>query len=89
MSTSKHLPILQPVDVTTRYRHIRPIPQQPNFAAHIEGVDLSQPLSPAIKRELYQALLDFEVIFLPPQAITLDQLTSTHHTVVATEPALA
>lgn len=73
MSTLKSLPILQPVDIATRYRHIQPIPQQPNFAAHIEGVDLSRPLSADVKRELYQALLDFEVIFLPPQAITLDQ----------------
>ena len=73
MSTLKSLPILQPVDIASRYRYIRPIPQQPNFAAHIEGVDLTQSLSADVRRELYQALLDFEVIFLPPQAITLDQ----------------
>ena len=73
MSTLKSLPSLPPVDIATRYRHIRPVPQQPNFAARIEGVDLSGPLSPEVGRELYQALLDFEVIFLPPQAITLDR----------------
>lgn len=63
----------EPIDIASRYRHIRPRPQQPNFAAHIDGVDLTRPLSPEIRRELYQALLDFEVIFLPPQQITLDQ----------------
>jgi taurine dioxygenase len=73
MSTLKSLPSIAPIDIAQRYRHIRPLPQQPNFAAHIEGVDLSRPLSADVKRELYQALLDFEVIFLPPQEITLDQ----------------
>lgn len=58
------------IPIASRYRHIRPVPQQPNFAAHIEGVDLSRPLSPEVKQELYQALLDFEVIFLPPQPLT-------------------
>jgi taurine dioxygenase len=58
------------IPIATRYQHIRPVPQQPNFAAHIEGVDLSRPLSPEVKQELYQALLDFEVIFLPPQPLT-------------------
>ncbi len=73
MSTVKALPPITPIDIDGRYRHIRPVPQQPNFAARIEGVDLTRPLSPQVRRELYQALLDFEVIFLPPQAITLDQ----------------
>lgn len=73
MSTLKALPSTTPIDIASRYRHIRPTPQQPNFAAHIDGVDLSRPLSDEVKAELYQALLDFEVIFLPPQAITLDQ----------------
>jgi len=73
MSHTHSLPAPQPIDIASRYRHIRPLPQQPNFAAHIEGVDLSRPLTPEVKRELYQALVDFEVIFLPPQQITLDQ----------------
>lgn len=73
MSSIKSLPAVEPIDIAARYRHILPRPQQPNFAAHIEGVDLSRPLSAEVKAELYQALLDFEVIFLPPQAITLDQ----------------
>ncbi len=42
----------------------------PNFAAWIEDVDLTQPLSDAVQAELRQALFDFEVIFFRPQAIT-------------------
>ncbi|MFT3956057.1 MAG: TauD/TfdA family dioxygenase [Piscinibacter sp.] len=73
MSTVKALPAIEPITIAGRYQHIRPQPQQPNFAAHIEGVDLTRPLPAEVTRELRQALLDFEVIFLPPQAITLDQ----------------
>jgi len=73
MSTLRSLASIEPIDIPSRYRHIVPVPQQPNFAAHIEGLDLGRPLSVEVKRELYQALLDFEVIFLPPQQITLDQ----------------
>ncbi|WP_234050215.1 MULTISPECIES: TauD/TfdA family dioxygenase [unclassified Xanthobacter] len=58
------------INTQERYRHIRPVPQLPNFAAHIEGLDLSRPLSPEVSAELRQALDDFEVIFLPPQDIT-------------------
>lgn len=61
------------IPVAERYRHIRPVPQLPNFAAHIEGVDLTRPLSPEVRQELYQALLDFEVIFFPPQELTPEQ----------------
>lgn len=69
-----YLPLqIEPIDIAARYRHIRPEPQLPNFAARIEGVDLTQPLSPEVRRELNQALLDFEVLFFPPQAITPDQ----------------
>lgn len=73
MTTLKALPAVAPIDIDRHYRHIRPVPQQPNFAAHIEGVDLSRPLTPEVRAELVQALLDFEVIFLPPQALTPDQ----------------
>lgn len=61
------------IDIEHRYRHIEPRPQKPNFAAEIHGVDLTQPLSEPVKQELYQALLDFEVLFFPPQAITPQQ----------------
>ena len=58
------------IDITQRYKHIRPVPRMPNFAAWIEGVDLTQPLTDAVKAELRQALFDFEVIFFKPQTIT-------------------
>ncbi len=60
-------------DIAARYRHIRPQPQQPGFAALVEGVDLTQPIPLEVRRELYQALLDFEVLLFPPQRITADQ----------------
>ncbi len=60
------------IDIASRYRHIRPEPQRPNFAAHID-LDLSQPITPEVAAELYQALLDFEVLFFPPQTITPEQ----------------
>ena len=58
------------IDITQRYKHIRPVPRMPNFAAWIECVDLTQPLTDAVKAELRQALFDFEVIFFKPQTIT-------------------
>lgn len=73
MATIKHLPAAPAIDIPGRYRHLHPVPQQPGFAAHIEGVDLRRPLTPEVRRELHQALLDFEVIFLPPQEISLEK----------------
>jgi len=61
------------VDIDSRYKLIKPRPQLPNFASYIEGVDLSRPLSQEVKDELYQALLDFEVLLLPPQELTPEQ----------------
>lgn len=61
---------LQPIDIASRYRHIRPVPRMPDFAAWIEGVDLTRPLEDPVKAELRQALFDFEVIFFRPQTIT-------------------
>ncbi len=73
MSTQKIPLRIEPIDIAARYRHIRPVPQQPNFAARIEGLDLAKTLSPEVRRELYQALLDFEVLFFPAQEITPEQ----------------
>lgn len=56
MSTLKPLPPVEPVDIVNRYRHIRPRPQQPHFAALIGGVDLTRPLPDEARRELRQAL---------------------------------
>lgn len=64
---------LQTIDIASRYRHIRPVPRMPDFAAWIEGVDLTRPLEEPVKAELRQALFDFEVIFFRPQTITPDQ----------------
>jgi len=61
------------IDIGSRYKHIRPVPRMPNFAAWIEGVDLTQPLCEPVKAELRQALFDFEVIFFKPQTITPQQ----------------
>lgn len=69
--TAKSAPSIHAIE--GRYRHLRPVPQLPNFAARIEGVDLSQPLTEPVRAELYQALLDFEVIFFPPHELTPEQ----------------
>jgi taurine dioxygenase len=61
---------LKLINIARRYKHIRPVPRMPNFAAWIEGVDLTRPLSDAVAAELRQALWDFEVIFFRPQTIT-------------------
>lgn len=61
------------ISVTDKYHYIKPVPQLPNFAANIEGVDLQRPLTDEVKKELYQALLDFEVLFFPPQQLTPEQ----------------
>ena len=64
---------LKLINIAKRYKHIRPVPRMPNFAAWIEGVDLTRPLSDAVQAELRQALWDFEVIFFRPQTITPPQ----------------
>jgi taurine dioxygenase len=61
---------LKPINIARRYKHIKPVPRMPNFAAWIEGVDLTHPLSAPVQAELRQALFDFEVIFFHPQRIT-------------------
>lgn len=64
---------LKPINVTKKYKHIKPVPRMPNFAAWIEGVDLTKPLTEPVKKELRQALWDFEVIFFKPQKLTPKQ----------------
>jgi taurine dioxygenase len=64
---------LKLINIAKRYKHITPVPRMPNFAAWIDGVDLSKPLSAAVQAELRQALSDFEVIFFRPQVITPKQ----------------
>lgn len=48
-------------------------PQSPTIGAEIAGVDLRQPLSPAVRTALYQALLDWKVLFFRDQDITTEQ----------------
>lgn len=64
---------LELIPLEGRYRHIRVEPRMPNFAAWVEDVDLTQPLSADVKRELRQALWDFEVLFFKPQKVTSEQ----------------
>ena len=64
---------LKLINIAKRYKHIKPVPRMPNFAAWIDGVDLTRPLTEPVRAELRQALLDFEVIFFRPQAITPTQ----------------
>jgi len=61
---------LKLINIARRYKHIVPVPRMPNFAAWIDGVDLTKPLSAPVQAELRQALFDFEVIFFRPQTIT-------------------
>ncbi len=64
---------LKLINIARRYKHIKPEPRMPNFAAWIDGVDLTKPLSAVVQQELRQALWDFEVIFFRPQKITAAQ----------------
>ena len=64
---------MKPIDIARRYKHIRPVPRMPNFAAWIEGVDLTRAMGKEVQAELRQALFDFGVIFFRPQTITTDQ----------------
>ena len=42
---------LKPINIAKRYKHIKPVPRMPNFAAWIVGVDLTKPLSEPVKKE--------------------------------------
>lgn len=64
---------LKLIDIAAKYKHIKPAPRMPNFAAWIDGIDLTKPLTEPVKQELRQALFDFEVIFFRPQEITSAQ----------------
>ncbi len=55
------------------YNRIHPRPQLPGFAAQLEGFDASKTIDAETKAELYAALLEFEVLLLPPQTLSDDQ----------------
>jgi taurine dioxygenase len=48
-------------------------PLNPIIGAEIEGLDLSKPLSPQLREELNEALLEWKVIFFRNQDITSEQ----------------
>jgi taurine dioxygenase len=48
-------------------------PLSPIIGAEIEGVDLAKPLTPQLKEELNEALLEWKVIFFRDQTITSEQ----------------
>ena len=45
------------------------VPQAPSLGAEIRGVDLSQPLSPELAREIERALVEFKVLFFRDQPL--------------------
>ncbi len=53
-----------------RSKHFEAAPLMSGFAAELHGLDLSCLLSADVKAELYRALLDFEVLLIPPQALS-------------------
>ena len=55
--------------VGTTFTQFDAMPEMPGFGATIAGLDLRQTLSETTRQELRQALLDFEVLFFPPQDI--------------------
>jgi taurine dioxygenase len=56
-----------------RYHRIRPRPQLPGYAAVLEGFTVTGTLDAETKAELYAALLEFEVLFIPPQPLSDEQ----------------
>ena len=48
-------------------------PLEPTIGAEISGVDLSQPISDAVRDEIKAALLEYKVVFFRDQELTPDQ----------------
>ncbi|PZP25854.1 TauD/TfdA dioxygenase family protein [Pseudomonas kuykendallii] len=61
------------------YQNIRVLPTTPHIGAEIHDIDLTQPLSPTVVKELHEALAEFQVIFFRNQPISL-----TDHEALAT-----
>src|ERR1700719_1870853 len=49
------------------------IPQQPRIGAEVYGIDLGEPLTPALREHLRDLLLHYKVLFFREQDITRDQ----------------
>lgn len=56
------------------YDHIKVDPATPVIGAEISGIDLRQPITPALAADIRKALHDWRVIFFRDQAIDNDQL---------------
>lgn len=66
---------MESIDIAGRYSRFTPKQILPRFGANIEDLDLTQEMDDTTKTELYQALMDFEVLFFPPQEISPEQHT--------------
>jgi taurine dioxygenase len=69
---------IEPIDATldtARYLPLRIVPLMPNFAARVEGIDLSTPQPPEIQELLRDAWLNFGMLFFTGQtkAFTPDE----------------
>jgi taurine dioxygenase len=51
------------------YSHINPVPLMAGFAAEVADLDLQHPLTSEVKRELHRALIEYEVLLIPPQPL--------------------
>lgn len=57
----------------TAFEHIQVHPVATALGAEISGVDLTQPLQEPVLKEIYQAWMEHQVLFLRDQDITIDQ----------------
>ncbi|MFG2682178.1 TauD/TfdA dioxygenase family protein [Streptomyces sp. NPDC048392] len=55
------------------YERFEAVPQARTIGAEIRGVDLSRPLTPALREELNRALLEWKVLFFRAQHLTSGQ----------------
>lgn len=55
------------------YHHLTLQPLSPVIGVEVEGIDLRDPISPAVFAELHQALLEWKVLFFRDQPITSEQ----------------
>jgi taurine dioxygenase len=56
------------------YEHISVDPVTPTIGAEISGVDLREPITPAVAADIQKALHDWRVVFFRDQEISNDQL---------------
>ncbi|WP_415952451.1 TauD/TfdA dioxygenase family protein [Streptomyces sp. KLOTTS4A1] len=73
------------------YELFEVVPQGPVIGAEIRGVDLSRPLTPALREELNRALLEWKVLFFRGASISSEQQRAfaRHWGELETNPLLA